>query len=102
MAQIESDFSSGVGSLSGKGKIIEGERNMNYGALNSGDKTFGHIRVKSLAPELIDMPESPSRIAEAIRKDKNNALELRVKKRVEQDMLERYADEIQKLLDVPF
>ena len=97
MQEIESDFSQGLGNLSGKAKNID-TRDWNYDAtknLTNADKNFGKIKVKSLAPELADMPESPSRIAKAIRKDKDNLLYLRVKERVQQDTLERHADDIE-------
>ena len=68
---------------------------MNYGAIARADENLGKIRVKSAAPELADMPESPGRIAEAIRKDRDNPLYLEVKERVTEDTMERYADDIE-------
>jgi hypothetical protein len=97
MREAKEVYQSGLGELSGKGKKIEGINDMNYRAATEEKAGFGKIRVKSAIPELADFKESPGRIAEAIERDKDNPLYLRVKKAVEEATIENNADKIEEL-----
>lgn len=102
MKEIEELYDSlrDEGILSGKGKNIENIENANYGAYERSDRGFGKIRYKDqIAPELADINKSPSEIANAIRRDKDNELYLEVKDRVTRDVPERYADEIETMAE---
>lgn len=97
LKEIEEHFSSGLGELSGKGKKIEGVEGMTYEGAQGVKQGFGKVRVKSeaMTPEVAKFKESPGRIAEAIRKDKNNPLYLKVKESVKDEVLDRFSDEIE-------
>jgi hypothetical protein len=95
MREAKEVYQSGIGNLSGKGKKIEDIEKMNYASAAEQKQGYGNIRVKSAIPELADFKESPGRIAEAIEKDKDNPLYLKVKKAVEEATLEDNADKIE-------
>lgn len=96
MNEIADLIETGIGGLSGKGKAVEGLENMTYAGQQGVSGGFGKIRVKGNAamPELTGLKESPSKIAEAIRKDGNNPLYLRIKDAVSSDIKTRFADDI--------
>jgi hypothetical protein len=97
MNEIAELFESGVGGLSGKGKKIEGLDLMSYEAGVNQPTGFGKIRVKGEAttPELRGFNESPGKIAEAIRKDGDNPLYLRVKEAVSEHVVDQYRPDIE-------
>jgi len=96
MNEIADLIETGIGGLSGKGKAVEGLENMTYEGQQGVSGGFGKIRVKGNAamPELTGLKESPAKIAEAIRKDGNNPLYLRIKDAVSSDIKTRFADDI--------
>jgi hypothetical protein len=95
MKEAKELFQSGIGALSGKGKTIEGVERMNYGAVDRAEGGFGKIGVKRAIEELAGFKEAPGRIADAIERDKDNPLYLRVKEAVTEATLDRYAPEIE-------
>lgn len=96
MNEIADLFESGLGSLSGKGKNVEGLSDMSYSGSQDVKTGFGKLRVKGAGtPEVEGFKESPGRIAEAIRKDGNNPLYVKVREAVKSNLRERMAPEIQ-------
>ena len=95
LSAIEDHYLSGLGDLSGKGKVID-KAGMNADAvknLKQSDTGYGRVRVKSMFPEMAGLHPDPKEIGRAIQKG-SGELYSKVRKRVQDQVIDEFGDTI--------